>query len=82
MQLKPGGGEVQLGTEVVSIRQDKEGAFTVGCTNGRQRKEIQAGHVISSMPITLLVDRLVPKPSADVVAAAKASAIVHFVSWY
>jgi hypothetical protein len=68
--VEAGGGQIWLNSEVVSITHHDGLLQSVKWYNGNQTKEIPVRHVISSMPLSLLVARLVPKPPEEVLAAA------------
>ena len=65
------GGQVHLNSEAIGLIH-KNGAITsVKYTVGGDTKEIPAGHVISSVPISNLALLFEPKSPADVLAAAR-----------
>jgi protoporphyrinogen oxidase len=68
--VEAGGGQVRPDSEVVSIAHHNGLVRCVRCNAGHQMEEIPARHVISSMPLNLLVARLTPKPPGEVLAAA------------
>lgn len=68
--IEGGGGQVRLGSEIVSIAHRDGLLRTVRCSTGDQTEEIPVRHVISSMPINLLVAQLAPKPPDEVLVAA------------
>ncbi|MDX1531990.1 MAG: hypothetical protein R3362_10740, partial [Rhodothermales bacterium] len=65
------GGRVALNTEVLALRHDGTRVHTVVVEEDGQRREVEADHVVNSMPITHLVARLDPAPPAAVRAAAE-----------
>ena len=70
--LESGKGEVQLGARVTRVRHD--GGQVLGVTVDRGdagESEIVGGHLLSSMPIGLLVQAMDPPPPAEVLEAAK-----------
>jgi len=66
------GGTVRLGTTVTRIRHDGRRAGQVVVRAGDAEQVIDVSHVISSMPLGLLLGCLDPEPPPDVLAAGRA----------
>jgi protoporphyrinogen oxidase len=54
-EIENAGGRVQLQSEVVGLKHEHGGITGVIFTDGEKKTEMEAGHVISSMPIPRLV---------------------------
>ena len=65
------GGVVRLGAAVTRLHHDGRRVDRVELSDGRG-ETVQAGHVISSLPLGTLLDRLDPLPPPDVLAAGRA----------
>jgi protoporphyrinogen oxidase len=65
-----GGGEVRMRTSVVGIEHSGGRAVAVVCERDGVRERIECDHVVSSMPIGLLLRAMKPLPADDVVHAA------------
>lgn len=71
--IEKGGGLVRLNSKVARLEHDKKGRVTaVFYRQGEEIVKIAAGHFISSIPITHLVNLFEPHPPAEVLAAAEA----------
>ena len=69
-KIEEGGGEVRLQSDVVALKHKNGRIVSVEYTDEDEQVEIQAGHFLSSMPVTRLVSLLDPKPSEQVLEAA------------
>ena len=65
------GGAVRLKTAVTRLHHDGRHIDRVEVSDGRS-ETVQAGHVISSLPLATLLQRLDPLPPPDVLAAGQA----------
>jgi protoporphyrinogen oxidase len=65
-----GGGDVRLSSEVVAIRRRAGGGRRVVYRAGGRDRIVDAGHVISSMPLSALAGAMDPPPPAEVLDAA------------
>jgi protoporphyrinogen oxidase len=72
-QIEEMGGEVRLQEEVLTVRHDGRRAthIEVRSADG-QTRAFEAEHVINSMPLALLAERLDPPPPPEVLRAARA----------
>ena len=68
-KIEEGGGEVRIQSEIVALKHKHGRIVSVEYTDEDERVEIQAGHVISSMPVTRLVSLFDPKPPEEVLEA-------------
>ena len=68
--IKKAGGNVHLDCEVVGVEKLSGGKVRVAYNQNGQQKEIDADYVISTIPLTLLVKMLKPKPPADILDSA------------
>ncbi|NOQ64207.1 MAG: NAD(P)-binding protein [Methyloprofundus sp.] len=71
--IEQGGGEVRLNSTVVAVEHDGAGKVTsVHVENKSGDREIlSAEQVISSMPITELIQKMSPEPATELVVASK-----------
>jgi len=68
--IERGGGEVRLDAEAVSLICENGRITNVACLDSNQTTDIAVDHIISSIPITRLVDLLHPAPPGAVLEAA------------
>jgi len=68
--VEAGGGAVRLGTRVVAVHHDNGLVRGVTVERDGAREEIAAHTLVSTMPVTSLVQRLDPAPPAEVLEAA------------
>lgn len=73
------GGEVRLRAEVLALRHDGRRVRSVVIRDPRGVRTVGAKHVINSMPITHLVERLDPLPPDEVLRAARRLAYRDFL---
>ena len=64
------GGKVELNSEVQRIHHENHSITSVDVKNGPAVKTIPVSHLISSMPISVLIQRLKPHPPKVVLEAA------------
>jgi len=69
-KVEAAGGTVRLGSPVVAIKVRDGRARSVVYDHGGERHEVEASHVISTMPMRELVHVLDPAPPPEVTAAA------------
>lgn len=69
--IKQQGADIALGAGVAVLRHSRGRITSVVCTGADGFHEIPASHVIASMPITDLVQRLQPRPPDQVLQAAR-----------
>jgi protoporphyrinogen oxidase len=65
------GGTVRVGTDVTRLHHNGRRVDRVAVSDGRT-EVVPAGHVISSLPLGTLLERLDPLPPPDVLAAGRA----------
>jgi protoporphyrinogen oxidase len=65
------GGTVTLSTWVVGVHRTDGGAVAVTVESAAGRRRVEADHVVSSMPLSELVEAMDPPAPAHVVAAAE-----------
>jgi len=65
------GGVVRVGAAVTRLHHDGQRVDRVEVENGRM-ESVPAGHVISSLPLGTLLERLDPLPPPDILAAGRA----------
>jgi protoporphyrinogen oxidase len=73
------GGMVRMETEVVRLDHDGARVHSVVVRDAIGERTVRPEHVINSMPITELVERLSPAPPAGVLAAARSLAYRDFL---
>ena len=71
-RLLAGGRTIHLGTDVVAVRHDGRRVTQVVAEGPLGVRELAASHVISSMPLRELVEKLDPPPPEKVLKAARA----------
>lgn len=64
------GGEVRLGAEAVKLKQANGRVVSLTCREAGNDRELPVGHLISSLPLSRLVELLEPKAPEPVLAAA------------
>jgi protoporphyrinogen oxidase len=69
--VEQGRGDVRLDTKVVAILRDESGAVGVVIDGEHGREQIDAEHVVSSMPLGELALAMSPPPPEPVINAAK-----------
>jgi protoporphyrinogen oxidase len=69
--LETGGAQVHLNAETVGVTHENGRISRLRYVDGGKEVEVPLSHLISSMPITKLVALLDPKPSDDVLEAAR-----------
>lgn len=69
--VEAGGGQVRLNRKAVSLKRENGCIASVTCIEGNKIMEIPARHVISSMPVTMLVALLDPKAPDEVLEASR-----------
>ncbi len=74
------GGEVRRGTTVVGIRRDGKRVVGVTVQSEAGQHELDADHVISSIPLTILVQSMVPPAPHEVLAAASSLRFRHLIA--
>jgi len=70
-KLEARGTPVHLNTEVVRVEREGMRITKVIAKQGNSTFELEANHLINSMPISLLVRRLDPLPPEEILAAAQ-----------
>jgi len=70
--LAKAGGSLLMETEVVKVERDAFRAESVILKKNGSEEKLEAGHFISSMPITELIKRLSPPAPPEVLEAARA----------
>jgi len=68
--IEAGGGQVLLNMQVVELNHNKGRISTVVVLKNGVQEYLQSDHVISSMPITRLINLLNPKPPEDIINAS------------
>lgn len=68
--VEKAGGVVRLGTAVVAVHRDEQGATAVTVADADGRRRVPTRHVVSSMPISQLIQVMDPPAPADVRRAA------------
>jgi len=69
--IEEAGGSVRLGEEVVGLTRQDGRISAVVTAGGDGSRSLEAGHFISTMPLTELVKRLDPAPPGEVLEAAE-----------
>lgn len=69
--LEQQGTPVELNTEVVRVERDGKTVKSITVQQGDRTEQIVGEHFISSMPVTLLLNRLDPPPPEHVLAATR-----------
>ena len=78
--VRAAGSEVRMQTKVVGIKRRSGGASTVVVEAGGTRSNIPASHVISSMPLSELVEVMEPPAPDEVQRAAKGLSYRDFLT--
>ncbi len=77
--VEGGGGKVLLNLEVIKLKHKAGRIINVTYSENSQKKEIPVGHVISSAPITSLVEMLDPQAPAEVLGFVRCLAYRAFI---
>jgi len=70
-EIENGGGRILLNSEVVALKCMTNRIVSIQYKDGNSTRELTAGHIISTMPITGLITLLEPSAPREVVEAAR-----------